>query len=466
MNRIYLEEERMTFGGHLDELRRRIIYSIFALVFGIVFGLVFLQDELFELVLRPHQQASKQRACRVAQKNFSLANEALRQVIQALPDLSPPACYALLPELTRKQLLTRKFEAFYGQLLDAGDNNLPPEGRAKQQAELAREHMDILNQFITQELVKSRVNQNLTVRVSQAHERFDALMTEYGGSLRNLFKIPGLRGDSHAEETKSLLPELMDALKAAESRADPADQAALEAAQAEADRLSAVLKRGLSQLEKGIDLLAGGKLDKIVVLKYTEQFFSYLKVVMIFGLFLASPLVLYQMWRFVGAGLYKHEQRVFLTFVPFSFMLFLTGLLFGYFVLVPVGLSFLSSYGDPDLVSPMLNLSAYLSLFFTLTLVLGLIFQVPLLMFFLCRTGMVSPAFFAKYRRQAILIGVIMGAVLTPPDPYTQLMMAVPLIVLYEIGIWVGRVAFRKVSHDDEEEDEDPSDAAGEEAPA
>ena len=183
---------------------------------------------------------------------------------------------------------------------------------------------------------------------------------------------------------------------------------------------------------------------KIVAIRYTEQFFTYIKVVLIFALFLSHPFILWQAWQFIGAGLYEHEQRVALQFVPFSLVLFLTGVLFGYFVLIPWGLSYLSSYGNPELVDTMLSLSAYLSLFLSLTLLLGLVFQVPLVMYFLARSGLVDPETFRRVRRYAILTGFVLGAMLTPPDPFTQIMLAGPLICLYEIGILISRAAWRR----------------------
>jgi sec-independent protein translocase protein TatC len=166
-------------------------------------------------------------------------------------------------------------------------------------------------------------------------------------------------------------------------------------------------------------------------------------VAVIFGIFLALPLVLYELWKFVGAGLYPHEQKYVVTLLPFSLGLFVGGALFGYFGLIPVGLEFLAGWGIED-VDLNITLGSYVGLFFTLTLILGLVFQTPLVMIFLAKIGIVDVQGFRKARRVAIFVGVCLAVVLTPPDPFSWSLMAAPMILLYEVGIVACRFLERR----------------------
>jgi Tat protein translocase TatC len=179
-------------------------------------------------------------------------------------------------------------------------------------------------------------------------------------------------------------------------------------------------------------------------LKYQEAFISYLKVSIVAALILASPWVLFQAWCFVAAGLYRREKRYVLAYLPFSFVAFGAGVLFGYYILIPEGLSYLAGYANPSVVNVNITLEFYLALFLLLTLMLGLVFQLPLLMRFLASAGIFTPRQYAKYRRYALLIAVILGAVFTPPDPVTQILLASPMFLLYELGIWLSRATVRK----------------------
>ena len=127
-------------------------------------------------------------------------------------------------------------------------------------------------------------------------------------------------------------------------------------------------------------------------------------------------------------------------FLPISLVLFVFGAIFGYFVLIPFGLYFLGGYGNPGAVSIMFTLSEYFSLFITLTFALGVVFQLPLIMVALSLIGIVTSETFTSKRKYFILAAFVFGAVLTPPDPITQLLMAGPILVLFEVGIWGTRI--------------------------
>ena len=176
---------------------------------------------------------------------------------------------------------------------------------------------------------------------------------------------------------------------------------------------------------------------------YVGPFFATLKLAFIVGLFLASPWIAYQLWAFVAAGLYRGERKYVVIFALPSFLLFLGGCVFGYFVLIPVGLWGLSHFLDVDIVSPTFTISEYLSLVMLLTIVMGVVFELPLVMLFLTKIGLATSQTFAKGRKVAIVSMFVFSALLTPPDVFTQLMMAGPLLLLYETGILLARIAGR-----------------------
>lgn len=169
-------------------------------------------------------------------------------------------------------------------------------------------------------------------------------------------------------------------------------------------------------------------------------FLVRLKVGFVAGFVVASPWVLYQMWAFVSAGLYRHERRYVYVLAPFSLGFFAAGVLFCYFVLMPYGYRFLVGQGLGMGAQPLIAVGEYFSFSLGLMLVLGLAFQLPLVMMFLSKTGIVSIAAFRRRRRYAILAMMIAAAVFTPPDVVTQLFLAGPLIGLYEMGILLSRL--------------------------
>ena len=167
----------------------------------------------------------------------------------------------------------------------------------------------------------------------------------------------------------------------------------------------------------------------------TQTFFAYLKVSFIAGLILTAPVWTYQLWAFIAAGLYRAERRVVYRYAPLCLGLFVGGLVFGYLVLIPFGLEYLLTFGDPAVVENWITLGEYLKLFTLLTLVLGLAFQLPVVMLGLVRLGIVQLDTLRRKRRIAILVIFVMAAILTPPDPITQLLLALPLLALFEFGL-------------------------------
>jgi sec-independent protein translocase protein TatC len=174
-----------------------------------------------------------------------------------------------------------------------------------------------------------------------------------------------------------------------------------------------------------------------------EAFFTYLKVAVLAGIFLASPVVLYQIWLFVAPALYSHEKRYVIPFVILSTLLFIGGAAFGYFIVFPFGFKFFMSFAT-DLIKPMPKLKEYLSFCSLLLLTFGMVFELPLFILFLTKLGVVDAKTLSRNRRYVIVAIFTVAAILTPPDVVTQLMMAAPLLVLYEASIWIAKIFGKK----------------------
>lgn len=191
--------------------------------------------------------------------------------------------------------------------------------------------------------------------------------------------------------------------------------------------------------------------DKLIFTSLPEAFFTYLKVSFLAGIILAAPVILYQFWMFVAPGLYKEERRLLVPVVFLSSIFFVGGSLFGYFVVFPYGFKFFLGFAT-ETIRPLPSMREYLSFSSKLLLAFGLVFELPLILTFLARLGIVSVDFLKKNRKYALLLFFAGAAMLTPPDVVTQIMMAVPLMGLYEISILGARI-FGKKSSDREDSD-------------
>jgi sec-independent protein translocase protein TatC len=182
--------------------------------------------------------------------------------------------------------------------------------------------------------------------------------------------------------------------------------------------------------------------DKLIVTTPTEPFLAFLKIGLFVGLMLALPVILFQLWRFITPGLTSKERRMGIPFVLSSLVLFGAGTVFA-FAVVPRGLAFLFSFGGDNLV-PLLTIDRYLSFLFFLVLAFGLSFELPLVLLFLTGVRVISSAQLRRWRRYALMGTVVFAAVATPTqDPYTMLLMAVPIYLLYEGAILIAR-AFKR----------------------
>jgi sec-independent protein translocase protein TatC len=177
---------------------------------------------------------------------------------------------------------------------------------------------------------------------------------------------------------------------------------------------------------------------------YLEPFLVYLKVALYGGLFAAAPWVLWQLWLFVAPGLYRREKRVVVPFLATGTALFYLGAAFCYYLVMPYAFPALAAIAGPDM-RPLLTMREQLTLVLAMMLGFGIIFEVPVVIAFLSMIGLVDYRFLAKYRRHAIVVNTIVAAVITPTgDPFNLALMAVPMIVFYEIGIILARILGKK----------------------
>ena len=175
---------------------------------------------------------------------------------------------------------------------------------------------------------------------------------------------------------------------------------------------------------------------KLAWIRPHEYFFFQLRLALYAAFVIGAPVLLWQMWQFIAAGLYSKEKRAISRYFPLSVIAFGVGVVFGFLAIVPYGIYFLNKSASIELGLPSITAEYYLTFLSGLCLSFGIVFQLPLVMSFLGGAGIVDPAAMGKFRGYFALAAVVISAMLTPPDPFTQLMMAVPLVVLYEVGIW------------------------------
>jgi sec-independent protein translocase protein TatC len=184
---------------------------------------------------------------------------------------------------------------------------------------------------------------------------------------------------------------------------------------------------------------------QLVALTPTEAFWMSMKLSMVCGLILATPVILWQVWAFVSPGLHTHVRRFAGPFVLIGSLLFVLGAAFALLVVVPFALTFLLNFGKTQGIQPMISVSSHVDFVIKFTLAFGLVFELPLALTLLSRVGIVTPQFLSKNRKYAILINFIIAAVLTPtPDMLNQTLMAGPLCILYEVGIISAKIFGKK----------------------
>ncbi len=184
---------------------------------------------------------------------------------------------------------------------------------------------------------------------------------------------------------------------------------------------------------------------KLVFLAPAEAFWMNVKIAFVAGLIFALPVIFNQLWKFISPGLLTKERRYTVPFIFSATSLFLVGAAFCFFVVLPFAMGFLLTYKVGDFLTPMLSVGNYVDFCLKFILAFGGIFELPIVIIFFTRLGIVTPKTLAKNRKYAILLAFIVAAILTPtPDAFNQTLMAVPMIALYEIGILVSRIFIRR----------------------
>ena len=184
---------------------------------------------------------------------------------------------------------------------------------------------------------------------------------------------------------------------------------------------------------------------KLVFLAPAEAFWMNMKVSMVAGLILSLPVIFHQLWKFITPGLLPQERKYVLPFIFTATGLFLVGSAFCFLIVLPFAMSFLLTYKVGDILMPMLSVGQYVDFCLKFILAFGAVFELPIVIVFLTRMGIVTTKTLARNRKYAVLIAFILAAFLTPtPDAFNQILMAGPIILLYEVGIWISPLFARK----------------------
>ena len=202
--------------------------------------------------------------------------------------------------------------------------------------------------------------------------------------------------------------------------------------------------------------------SKLIYTSPAGAFFTYMKVALVASLFGTSPITFYQIWAFIAPGLYKEEKRAVLPLAFFSSIFFIAGAAFCFFLVFPIAFKFFMGFAT-DTIVPMISVEEYLGFALKLLIAFGVVFEMPLFAYFLSRFGILSPDFMRRQRRYAILLIFIVAAILTPPDVFSQCLMALPMLLLYEVSIYVSAIAYPKKKEAKAEDTEEESDENTEE---
>lgn len=187
----------------------------------------------------------------------------------------------------------------------------------------------------------------------------------------------------------------------------------------------------------------------LIYIEMTEMIGTYMRVSLVSGIILAMPYLIYQLIMFVSPALQPREKKYVFLILPWVALMFLGGVVFSYFILVPPATKFLLTFGS-DIAIPQIKIGSYISVVTRLLLAVGLVFEMPVVTTFLARIGVLSPKWLADKRRTAIILAFVLAALITPTfDPVNQSLVAAPLIILYEVSIWLAKLVYRKRSQED-----------------
>ena len=173
------------------------------------------------------------------------------------------------------------------------------------------------------------------------------------------------------------------------------------------------------------------------------QFSADIWTAILAGFVISFPYVIYQLWKFVSPGLHSNERKHSRGFIIISSLLFFIGVLFGYYIVTPLSLNFLANYSISTQVDNQIDISSYIALVRSSTLASGLIFELPIIIYFLTKIGLVTPQILKKYRKYALVVVLILSAIITPPDIASQVIVAIPILILYQVSIYISKVVIR-----------------------
>jgi sec-independent protein translocase protein TatC len=184
---------------------------------------------------------------------------------------------------------------------------------------------------------------------------------------------------------------------------------------------------------------------QIINIKMAGQFTIHITISIFAGIIVAFPYIFWEFWSFIKPALYENELKHSRGAVTISSLLFIMGVCFGYFIIAPLSIHFLGSYNVSDQVLNQINLKSYIETVTSVTLAAGVIFELPILIYFLSKAGLVTPEFLRKYRRHAIIIVMVIAATITPPDIFSLILVTFPLLILYEAGIVISKKVVKKL---------------------
>lgn len=199
-----------------------------------------------------------------------------------------------------------------------------------------------------------------------------------------------------------------------------------------------ITNRALCKLGEimSIDALCIGNLNlSMQNIQMSGQFMTHMYVSIVAGLIIAAPYVIWELWRFIMPALHPNEKKHSKGAVVVSSLLFISGILFAYFLIVPLTISFLGTYQVSDDVPNQIQLNSYISTVISVTLAVGIVFELPILVYFLTKVGVITPEFMKKNRKFMLVIVLVLSAIITPPDIFSQVLVCIPLIGLYEVSI-------------------------------
>jgi sec-independent protein translocase protein TatC len=183
---------------------------------------------------------------------------------------------------------------------------------------------------------------------------------------------------------------------------------------------------------------------KIININMSGQFMTHMYISFVAGVIVAFPYIIFEIWSFINPALHSKEKRHSGGAVVSSSLLFILGVLFSYFLIVPLTVNFLGTYQVSDFVENTMSLSSYISTVVSVTLAVGLVFELPIFVYFLTKAGIITPAFMKKNRKYMLVVLLAISAIITPPDVFSQILVVIPLFGLYELSIGLSKRVYRK----------------------